>query len=127
MKGKWLHNLSGFYNKECDDIKKKVILCLATGLFFSFLSSITCTTTVRKTDVPVLTYRLQVYVSGEGEVELDPPGIDFPVGTVVTLHAYPKAGYRLRHIIYNMEKVSSPVLKIKMNTDKMVVVNFIKD
>ncbi len=114
---------------KANSIIKKIILCLKAVLFFSLLSGTTCTTTVEndKGEVQALTYRLQVYISGEGEVELDPPGMDFPVGTVVTLHVYPKAGYRLRHIIFNMEKVTSPVLRIKMNTDRIVVVDFMKD
>jgi hypothetical protein len=75
----------------------------------------------------LLTYRLQVYVDGGGRVELEPPGRDFPVGTVVTVSAYPAEGSRFSYFIYNKKKSTSPTLRLTMKTDMMVTAVFVRE
>jgi len=71
-----------------------------------------------------LTYRLQVHIIGKGTVTLEPPGRDFPVGTVVTLSAAPAPGYRFNYFSFHNKKVSTPSFSLKMMTDIIVVANF---
>ncbi len=74
-----------------------------------------------------LTYRLQVYVDGEGDVTLQPPGRDFPVGAVVTVFAYPKPGSRFAYFVYHNQKITASTIRFTMKTDLIVTAVFLRE
>jgi len=71
------------------------------------------------------TLTLTIYPSGDGIVDLDPPGGGYANGTKVTLAAVPTPGYLFSHWSGNITGLG-PTITVTIDSDKVITANFVE-
>lgn len=109
-----------------NSMKQNELILLLILFLFACPQQEKKSTSTTSTQTQVYTLTIEISPLGSGSVSLNPqnPGNIYAAGTIVTLTAYANTGYKFSHWGGSVERSTSPVIAVLMDSNKTIIANF---